>query len=124
MPGSSRLSNSIVDIISSDPERLQLLQPDLLKEGQFVAEVEIQVVSEFDDFQNFEFELIGSVLIPILLKSFVAMSSDREHEPVSVQWSLQIQTASEQNLPIHRVPNLTNAGRLFARFVLPLDVLS
>jgi hypothetical protein len=52
------------------------------------------------------------------------MPADLKHEPVTVQRTFQVQTAPKEDLPVHCVPDLENAGRLFPFPVFPLEFLT
>jgi hypothetical protein len=108
-------------IVSSFAEGLEFLKPDLLKQRQFICEVEIRVVFDFYRFQYFEYELILTVFIPFLLETLVAVASDRQLEPATIEYSLEIQAASKKNLSVCGILYLKDSRRLFSFLEFPLD---
>ena len=102
-------------------KRLEILNPDLLKQRQLIAQIEVRMILGLHFFQNFKNKIIGTIFIPFLLQHFVTMRANREHELMTVQWSFKIHTASKQHFAIRNIFHLEDTGRFCPFYIIPLD---
>jgi hypothetical protein len=49
-----------IDVVASLAKGLQFLKPNLLKEGQFVINIEVRIILDFHYFQDLKNELLGA----------------------------------------------------------------